>query len=245
MLLCDQPTIEKWSPDFSTSEQPNPIWTRVKHEQTVLCNSLEWTEWSANPVQVEICDACGTVGCASDGYVHVSTFGDLILWTIPTHSTVHDVEETGLFPATAIQKFGSVAFPVSVWESFHLAAVKVSAFRSLARADGRALRDAWAVGQTRPKAVDKLMPLLRDCLLAADTLDVPEAIRWVEHWLRWFDERAGTAVEGLLKSQESAGATFEKLYFDCPGTADWAALAKIGDSFVPALDPNHILVLQP
>ena len=73
---------------------------------------------------------------------------------------------------------------------------------------------------------------------------MPVAIRWVEHWLRWFDERAGTAVEGVLKSQVSAAATIEKLYFDCPGTADWAALAKIGDSFVPTLDPNHILVLQ-
>jgi len=146
------------------------------------------------------------------------------------------------FPATAVEKFGSVAFPVGVWEPFHLAAAEVPAAGSLARADGRVLRDAWAVGQTRPKAIERLVPMLRACLLAADTLDVADAIRWIEHWLRWFDERAGNAVEGVLTSPASTGATIEKLYFEGPGTADWIALARLRDSFVPALGPNHIFM---
>ena len=53
-------------------------------------------------------------------------------------------------------------------------------------------------------------------------------------------EELGTGLHARIVGHGS-----KKLYFDCPGTADWAALAKIGDSFVPALDPNHILVLQP
>jgi hypothetical protein len=242
MVLCDQPIVEKWFPDFSTSGLPDPAWTRVKYGRVVLCNSLEWTEWSGNPVQVELCDACGTVGCGSGGYVHVSAFGDVILWTVPDDSTAPDAMKGRVFPATAIEKFGSVAFPIGVWESFHLAAVEVPGAGSLARADGRALRDAWAVGETRPKAVERLLPMLRTCLLAADTLDVADAIRWVEHWLRWFDERAGSAVEGLLASPASTGAKIEKLYFDGPGTADWVALARMRDSFVPALGPNHVFV---
>lgn len=242
MLLCDLPTIETWSPDFSTSGLHNPVWTRVRYERTILCNSLEWTEWRDDPVQVEICDACGTVHCASGGYVHVTILGDVVLWTMPRHATTIAEWEGRVFPATAIEKFGSVAFPVGVWESFRVAAVEVPALGSLARADGHALGDAWAVGQTRPKAVDRLVPMLRACLLAADTLGVAEAIGWIDHWLRWFDERAGSAVEGVLATPASAGAIIEKLYFDAPGTADWTALAKIGDSFVPAFSPNHIFL---
>jgi hypothetical protein len=242
MLLCDRTSIEKWSPDFSTSELSNPVWTRVKYVQTVLCNSPEWTPWSANPVQVEICDACGSVGCASGGYVHVSALGDVVLWTLPGHLTAIDAEEPGPFPATAIEKFGSVAFPVGVWEAFRTAAVEVPKIESLNRADGRALHDAWAVGQTLPKALDQLMPLLRACLLGADTLEVAEAIHWIEHWLRWFDERARTEVQGVLTSPEIADATIEKLYFDCPRMADWAGLARVGDAFVPALGPSCIFI---
>jgi len=97
MVLCDQPIIEKWSPDFSTSGVPDPHWTRLRHGQTVLCNSLEWIEWSGNPVQVELCDACGTVGCASGGYVHVSAFGNVVLWTMPNDVTATDVGEGRFF----------------------------------------------------------------------------------------------------------------------------------------------------
>jgi len=173
MFICDQPILEKWSPEFSMSGQSNPVWTRVSDGQTVLCNSLEWAQWNINPVQVEICDACGTVGCDSGGYVHVSAFGDIVLWTIPGDVPEIDPDLAG-FPATAID--GSVAFPVNIWESLRAAVSDVPPFARLARANGRALRDAWAVGQTRPKSVERLVPMLRASVIAADTLDVADAI---------------------------------------------------------------------
>ena len=86
MLLYDKPSLEKWSPDFSSSGQSSPVWTRLKYGQVELCNSLEWTDWTPNPVQVQICDACGTPGCASGGYVHISVLNDLVLWTVPQPS---------------------------------------------------------------------------------------------------------------------------------------------------------------
>ncbi|WP_321475718.1 hypothetical protein [uncultured Paludibaculum sp.] len=161
---------------------------------------------------------------------------------MPNWVTETDVGEGHLFPATVIEKFGSVAFPVGVWDSLRVAAAEVPTFGSLARAGGHALRDAWAIGQSRPKAVDRLVPLLRECLVAADTLDVGDAIQWIEHWLRWFDERAANDVEGTLASPETTGSRIETLYFDGPGTADWTALAEVNGSFVPAFSPNHIFI---
>ena len=87
--------------------------------------------------------------------------------------------------------------------------------------------------------------MLRACLVAADTLEAAEAIRWIEHWLGWFEERAETAIEGVLTTPESAGARIETLYFDGPGTADWVALAQLDGWFVPALDSRLVLIPQP
>jgi hypothetical protein len=89
------PLVEQWSPDFSSSGLPNPIWTRVKFRGAELYNSLEWTEWNRNPVQVQICDTCGNARLPSGGYVHVSAVQDILLWTAPHNAHTANVE---LFP---------------------------------------------------------------------------------------------------------------------------------------------------
>jgi hypothetical protein len=239
MLFCDQPNLEKWSPNFSTSGQSSPVWTRVRYGRAELCNSLEWTDWTANPVQVQICDACGTPGCASGGYVHVSALTDLVLWTLPQPS---EISERHNCAATATERFGSVAFPKTVWDSFRAAAYEVPVIERLPRSEGNALRDAWAAGQGRPKAPSDLLPWLRSRLLAADTLEVAVAIERIECWLNWFQQQTGTAVGAIVHRADEVGATIEKFYFDGPGVDDWAALARYQDSYVPALGPNHILI---
>src|SRR5258708_21087094 len=125
MVFCDQPTLEKWSPDFSTSGLSNPLWTRVKYSGVELCNSLEWADWTVNPVQVQICDACGTLGCASGGYVHVSTLQDVVLWTGPQ---CREIIEPVTLTATATERFGSVMIPRGVWDSFRSVSPEVADF---------------------------------------------------------------------------------------------------------------------
>jgi len=90
MVFCSSPSFETWSPDFSSSELTNPTWTRLRLDRTELCNSLEFVDWINNPVQVQICDACGTVGCASGGYIHLSTIGEFVIWTRPQLSNATD-----------------------------------------------------------------------------------------------------------------------------------------------------------
>lgn len=193
MLFCNRPTLEKWSPDFSSSGLANPIWTRVFSGETELCNSLECTEWTQNPVQVQICDACGTVGCASGGYIHLSAIGDYVFWTIPQSNKVSE-EIDAPFPATALVKFGAVAFSNEAWERLHALESEVPEARCASRANGLALLDAWAVGPGRPQAVERLLPILRARLLAGDTLEPAAAIEWIERWLGWFQSRADLAI---------------------------------------------------
>lgn len=239
MLYCDHPTLEKWSPDFSTSGLSSPVWTRVRCERAEVCNSLEWADWAVNPVQVQICDACGTPGCASGGYVHVSVLNDLVLWTLPQCSKVSELDNLA---AAATERFGSVAFPRTVWNAFRLAADQVPDIGHLPPSDGRAICNAWAAGQGRPKTIDDLIPWLQSRLLAADTLEVSEAVERVAFWLRWFQQRVGTAIVANVERAADVGATIEKLYFDGPGEDDWAALARFRESYVPTLGPNHVLL---
>src|SRR5262249_12161816 len=153
-----------------------------------------------------------------------------------------EIGEDRFFPATAIERFGSVAVSAKAWTSFRSAASEVPEPRILARTDGRALCDACVAGQSRPEAIDQLIPWLRTRLLAADTLDSSTAIQWVEYWLHWFGERAALPISGAIASTERSGARIEKLYFDGPGTDDWSAFALHRNSFVPVFGASHVFI---
>jgi hypothetical protein len=241
VLFCHCPTLEKWSPDFSSSGLPNPIWTRVLCDETELCNSLEWTEWIQNPVQVQLCDACGTVGCASGGYIQLSAIGDYVFWTTPQSDKVSEGVDAP-FPAAALVKFGAVAFPNEAWERLRSAEYEVPEARCVSRANGLALLDAWAVGPGRPRAVDRLLPMLRTRLLSGETLEPAAAIEWIERWLNWFHSKGDLPINGNIISPDLAKTPIETLYFDGPRAEDWPALARFGEGFVPALDPTHIFI---
>jgi len=81
--------------------------------------------------------------------------------------------------------------------------------------------------------------MLRNRLLAADTIEIVEALRWVEYWLRWFDERADQDVDGTL-SLLGASEHIETLYLDGPRSEDWRALTKRGDVYLPVLGSSHV-----
>jgi hypothetical protein len=131
---------------------------------------------------------------------------------------------------------------VDAWDLLRSAAHEVPDIRRLPPSDGNALRDAWSAGQRRPQSADDLLPLLRNRLLAADTLEPAVAIEHIERWLNWFQQRAGIAVGAVVQRADEIGATIEKLYFDGPGENDWAALARYRDSYMPTLGTNHVLV---
>jgi len=240
MLVCDKWTIETWQPDFSSSGLASPTWTRVRSNGVELCNSLEWIEWRDNPVQVQTCDACGTTGCASGGYVHLSVIQDLVLWTTP-QIKVNEVGSPGYFSATAPARFGALEFPRDTWESFRTAANQIPEIGTFEHANRRAIIDAWVQGPGRPKALDRLLPMLRARLLAVDTLEIADALHWIEYWLRWFEEDTDNPVKGTLVSQVPE-MPIETLYFDGPRDEDWPALAKHRDIYVPVLDPDHIFI---
>jgi hypothetical protein len=242
MKVCSDFTVEAWSPDFSSSSQANPRWTRVRWSGIDLCNSLEWADWMRNPVQVRLCDACGCQGCAHGNYVHISNLGDFVLWTTPQVDTRDDWEKRQNAPLPALGLLGAVAIPPSTWEQWRVLAPQLPEAPALPKANGLALAEAWILGEGRPTNIQELLPMLRARLLGCDTLEPSEAIERVQRWMERLSVEAATPVAGFLRAPEEVGARVETLYFDGPSEHEWPALAIRGNTDFLLLDREHAFV---
>src|SRR5688572_27017897 len=122
MKICSDITLEKWTPNFSSSGQVSPSWTRSRCEKVELFNSLEWIAWTENPVQVVLCEACGCDGCAVGGYAHISRLGDFVLWTRPQIAPEETWEAMQYDAAPPLKRFGALAIPKHTWEEWRTVA---------------------------------------------------------------------------------------------------------------------------
>jgi len=224
-------------PALADAGIPTAPWTRLLHQRIELCNSLEWTVWRNNPVQVQLCDACGTTGCGSGGYIHLSKVADLVIWTNPQLDPA-----TEQYPATALKRMGAIGFPTDAWNLIMEASSNVPGLSMMETANGRALADAWSGMMLRAKAEETLVGTLRRSLLAADTLETDAAIEKIQHWSALFAERDQVAVNGRLLRVAEFNARVETLYFDGPASDDWPALAEWNRSYYPLLDSSQFFV---
>src|SRR5262245_3089002 len=174
MIACDDAVLEQWHPDFSSSGQSNPSWTRATCCGVLLCNSLEWAHWLENPVQVVLCDACGHAGCASGGYVHISRLGDHLLWTRPQINESDTWEQDQYHPAWPLRRFGAVILTLRTWARWREVVSDLPAPDQLPAASGRELLNAWLLsmrGEYRVASASELIPSLRERVLASDSFE--------------------------------------------------------------------------
>jgi hypothetical protein len=237
MIICTQPKFDTWMPALAAAGVPALPWTRLLYERVELCNALEWAKWLGNPVQVQLCDACGTIGCGSGGYIHLTKVSDTVLWTRPQIDSA-----TEQFPATALERLGAVGFSAVTWNAIIERSANVPELSLLEIANGHALQDAWSSAVRRFKADPSLAATLRRELLAADTLEADAAIEKIEQWSAWFAERNNVAVDGRVVRIAESNARVEKVYFDGPASGDWEALAEWDGSYYPLLDPSQFFV---
>lgn len=220
-------SLERWRPDFSSSGQPSPEWTRVKYRGVTVTNSLEHVDWTDNPVQVILCDACGHDRCASGNFVHVSRFGEYVLWT-PAQSEVHETVGREHEVPRFLRTFGALAIPAEVWRSWPA----VPAFDALPLANHRAVADAWILGPERTR--ESILERLGEALGTGDTLEKDVAIDLVRRTMRDLDARADEPFLGVVAP---IGAP-EIFYFDGPAELDWPAFAFSSGATYLVLTPE-------
>ena len=246
MLQVRGPLIEPWRPDFTSSEQRSPAWTRLSFEGHELSNSLEAPEWAENPVQVVVCGDCGFSHCASGGYVHVSTTQRYVVWTLPQIDPADHYEEAQYTPADCVEESGCVLIPRDEWDRLAEPIESMPHSSGLQALSGRALADAWRHGATRSgrrddfQEIDEILPFLEEQLLACDTLTPPDAIERVGHLVEWLATGVDEPTNGEFVSATRLGATPERLYLDGPGPGEWVAMALARDETLLAFSPEWV-----
>ncbi|HET7433153.1 MAG TPA: hypothetical protein VFN10_00425 [Thermoanaerobaculia bacterium] len=227
MFVCGELQTEVWQPDFSSSGQTSVPWTRVRCGSHAITNSLQWVEWSENPVQVLLCESCGIEGCAVGGYVHVSRLGDYALWSAPQ---ISDDSE----PAQFLRTLGALAIPMATWTQL------LPGVSHLAPANHAAVADAWILGPGR--SATSIIAFLEAKLAGGDTLSKAEAIALVERTLTSFRARATSPFEQPLLTLAESGARMETLHFEGAPKLDWPAFAFADGATYAVLERSGIIV---
>ena len=234
--------METWQPDFSSSEQPDPTWTRVSLPEGQVTNALNGIDWDEDPAQVVLCEACGYAGCASGGYVRVSRLHEWLLWTSASGGP-RDMAEEPNHPI--VRAHGGLAVSEPEWSRWRGAVPGLPGQSSFPSTTGQILSDAWrmsAVGPGRAVSLAEVVPTLRRSLLHADTLAVNEAIEAVSRLVEWLEDSANKEVSGRLVEPGALGVRIETLYFDAPEVTAWPALALGGDVPLLVLAPDLVFV---
>jgi len=221
------------------------MWTRAHSGGFLLTNSVEWVEWSDNPVQVIICAACGYSHCASGDYVHISRLGDLVLWSVPQFDESDEWMASQYTPPAAVRRFGAIGVPESEWRRLHALSDRVPSSQAIAPATRRALADSWrlsAQGPARAERLESVLPTLRRQLRATDSLAPDGAIERLEPLVAWLAEDPEAPVEGRICRAGSVGATVTTLSFDGSREHDWPALAFVASQPVLALSRDLVFI---
>lgn len=243
MLLLKDAKLERWSPDFSTSEQANPDWVRVRAGELVLCNALNHVDWSGAEVQVELCEECGVAGCRLDGWVQVVRTGEWVVWMKSRRS---GEGEGGNAECEAVRRFGAIVIPEAMWNEWRKRVVLPLPEEFPAMTGGDVAR-LWLDGIPRPLRCQKLgevVPLLRSRCVAADTLDLEQAIERVERVIKVLQDNENRAWPGRLVESALVGVRLERLYFDEPFIEPWTAVAEVECEFVATLSPEWVVFAE-
>lgn len=245
MLCCVEPELEQWRPDFLPSAQPSPRWTRLRCGGGELCNALESVEWRPNPVQTVLCGACGHPGCGDGGYAHVSRVGDHLWWTRPQVEPVDDWERGHYGACDVIEQAGSVLLPASSWDRIRQRVPGLPAADSFPPASYRTVLGAW-LGEARlgrrVEEPGQLVRILRDHLVASDTMDGETARGIVEGLVTLAAERGEEPAAGRMVRAAEAGIGLETLYFDGPPFTGWTAFGRTGKGPCFAFGREWVLV---
>lgn len=257
MLVCETPRFVRWQPNFSSSGQENPDWTKLVCGGVELSNAVTWVEWfdkDEPAVQVQLCEACGIPGCQSGGYVHVSRLGKHVLWTHPRIDESDSFASYQYRPSEAVATHGAVAFPISRWNSW---GDELEGLPPATRFPGTTRLDLFFAWQSQAPlfgtwdSPDQLLSLARERSVAGDPSEPSDTLESLSALARWFREEPDDVVEGELIPLDGSEWAVETLYFDVPDTFDrpvlreWAPLARREERVTPLFNGALVLVPEP
>jgi hypothetical protein len=230
MIVCPTLAMAAWTPDFSSSGQASPVWTRVSFDRMQLINGLEAVEWDDRDrnVQVEICEQCGYTHCERGGYVRMTRLGDAVLWSPPRLELetdwITDVDRRRYSASRAVDQHGAVVITADAWDGLRDRCAELPALSSLEPTIRADLEAAWLVPARRGRPFDPTDEAsLRNEVIASHRPDVDAAVAHVAWLARWFRAAADATIDTGLVPVDPGDPALVTLYLDAPERA-WPAL---------------------
>ncbi len=219
MVVCDSPEFVAWRPDFSSSGQSSPDWTKLTCAGVQLCNSMEWTDWLEEfSVQVELCEQCGHTHCARGGYVRISRLASHLLWTPPRLEDPDDALEREQYaPSPALREHGAIAVALAEWENRRARFLDVPPADEIPRTERRDLAAAWALSapfMSGDMPDSAFLAMVRERLIAAEFATSEESLSRLQALVTWFASDQDAYVDAELARADAGGV--EVLYLDLP-----------------------------
>lgn len=199
-------------------------------QEKVLCNDLDFVDWSENPVQLMRCEKCGEYGCADPALVEISRLGDNILWSPPKSGEplILSYYEERLY---RLNFWGSLFFPHSVWQN--VVGIDLTHFPQTTRAD---IMLSWMLeyyGLDDIKNGHEFLNEIRQNLRTGADLDHPAILEHLEHLLAWFKAAPAEPVSGKFIQSKTISVQIASLSFNAR-SREWPAFALVGDKALPA-----------
>lgn len=226
MFFCEDPKIIRWSPDFSSSGQANPNWTKVVCHEVELCNSLEACEWESNPVQIHLCEECGFAGCYVGGYVHISCIGSHLFWTDPQIEIEDEFNQRQYGRAWYLNQKGPILLPISVWNQWEQTVSSLPTSKVFAITTGRCIGDAWRLsmgGQLEVKDFNNLFHILKDKPIASDDYDLRTTQIYCNDIVSWLERHWDKPLNGSLRKASELDVKVHTIYLDGTRVKEWPA----------------------
>jgi hypothetical protein len=259
MLVCTAPEFVRWTPDFSSSGQSSPQWTKLVCAGAELCNGIEWVDWLDEPVQVRLCESCGHTHCEVGGYVRITRIGPHLLWTRPRITSDDAWERSQFTLHHPLEQTGAVLVPMeawNVWGDRGIALPDAGEFPPTSRWDlAQAwLMDAplrrgnrfWKRSESRGiSSPEEAVQGVRETIVAADGTTTERAVAEFERVATWLAEAPDELVEGQIVEASGTGAAVRALYLDDGRLETWSAIADRDGRLTPVFGADWILTPEP
>lgn len=225
MWKIENPKFEKTTLDFSNSGQANFQATRLVSDDIEIMNAVELIDWDDDKIQLSICDHCGTVQCASGGWVVFRASGDLVLMMPAFEAMKEDNwSKTEFSPPYFIQDKGTAYFDKQTYELLRKQFYEFPTFEKIKTLQ---MREAmWLVQWNAPLRIFGEPPNLEihnykfDYVVAALDGDPKEIIKEAENLLREnFEDETSAYLRQLSKNEESIW-----LFLDLTEFIDWQVM---------------------
>ncbi len=210
-----------------------------------IANAVNISNFEDDRTQVVVCEMCGNVGCASDGWVHLRTVGQDVVWIPPRRLSARDelFEWQNLPPPYfASEVCGIPVFRGPVFEELRNQLPWFpdrTEIQPIRTCEALALLQGEAPLELLGRAPD-ISQLRRDKVLAVSDGDVDQEIRVVDTF-----SRDHASSETPMRPVE-VNASYEPIEFhvDAPGFPAWTGFCHLSTGIGIMLQPWRPLQLN-